>query len=124
MTATTGATDTAPVFDRIEELVPGDRAVAVRNIPNTLTFFDTHFPRHPILPGVLLLESMAALAKAAAGGERAWRLESVRAVRFKHFVGPGTRCASPPRSRRPPSRRPRYGPPPGSGTGWSPPPAP
>ncbi|WNI27229.1 hydroxymyristoyl-ACP dehydratase [Streptomyces sp. ITFR-16] len=91
MTATTGpeATATAPVFDRIEELVPGDRAVAVRNVPNTLTFFDTHFPRHPILPGVLLLESMAALAKAAAGGERAWRLASVRAVRFKHFVGPG-----------------------------------
>ncbi|GGJ51345.1 3-hydroxyacyl-ACP dehydratase FabZ family protein [Streptomyces brasiliensis] len=79
----------AGAFDRIVELEPGRRAVAVRNIPHTLPCFDHHFPRFPVLPGVLLLESMAALAKAAAGGERAWRLASVRGVRFKHFVGPG-----------------------------------
>ncbi|MEU6071334.1 MULTISPECIES: 3-hydroxyacyl-ACP dehydratase FabZ family protein [Streptomyces] len=90
MSTTQTVTDAvAPAFDRIVELEPGRRAVAVRNIPNTLPCFDHHFPRFPILPGVLLLESMAALAKAAVGGERAWRLASVRGVRFKHFVGPG-----------------------------------
>ncbi|MFF4550832.1 3-hydroxyacyl-ACP dehydratase FabZ family protein [Streptomyces sp. NPDC001435] len=88
-TRTAGTSAVAPAFDRIVELEPGRRAVAVRNIPNTLPYFDHHFPRFPILPGVLLLESMAALAKAAVGGERAWRLASVRGVRFKHFVGPG-----------------------------------
>lgn len=92
-TATATATVTAPApvptFDRVEELEPGRRAIAVRNVPQTLPVFDHHFPRFPILPGVLLLESMAALAKAAAGGERTWRLKSVRGVRFKHFVGPG-----------------------------------
>ncbi|MET9958602.1 hydroxymyristoyl-ACP dehydratase [Streptomyces sp. NPDC006326] len=76
-------------FDRLVELVPGERAVAVRNIPSTLPVFDHHFPRHPILPGVLLLETMAALAKAAAGSDTPWRLASVGGVRFKHFVGPG-----------------------------------
>jgi 3-hydroxyacyl-[acyl-carrier-protein] dehydratase len=90
MSTTQAATSAeVPVFDRIVEVEPGRRAVAVRNIPNTLPCFDHHFPRFPVLPGVLLLESMAALAKAAAGGERAWRLASVRGVRFKHFVGPG-----------------------------------
>jgi 3-hydroxyacyl-[acyl-carrier-protein] dehydratase len=76
-------------FDRLVELIPGERAVAVRNVPATLPVFDHHFPRHPILPGVLLLETMAALAKVAAGGEQPWRLAAVRGVRFKHFVGPG-----------------------------------
>ncbi|MER5485901.1 3-hydroxyacyl-ACP dehydratase FabZ family protein [Streptomyces sp. NPDC002812] len=92
-TATGASTATAEVphgFDRLVELVPGERAVAVRNIPATLPVFDHHFPRHPILPGVLLLESMADLAKAAAGGDPAgWRLASVRGVRWKHFVAPG-----------------------------------
>lgn len=92
-TATGVSTATAevpPGFDRLVELVPGERAVAVRNIPATLPVFDHHFPRHPILPGVLLLESMADLAKAAAGGDPAgWRLASVRGVRWKHFVAPG-----------------------------------
>ncbi|MFB6522884.1 hydroxymyristoyl-ACP dehydratase [Streptomyces sp. NPDC056401] len=86
----TATTEVPPGFDRLVELVPGERAVAVRNIPATLPVFDHHFPRHLILPGVLLLESMAGLAKAAAGGDPAgWRLASVRGVRWKHFVAPG-----------------------------------
>lgn len=83
-------TAVVPGFDRLVELLPGERAVAVRNIPNTLPVFDHHFPRHPILPGVLLLESMADLAKAAAGGDPdTWRIAAVRGVRWKHFVAPG-----------------------------------
>ncbi|MGW3632691.1 3-hydroxyacyl-ACP dehydratase FabZ family protein [Streptomyces sp. NPDC005122] len=77
-----------PAFDRLLELAEGERAVAVRNVPATLPCFTAHFPRHPVLPGVLLLESLAALARAAAG-PGAWHLAGVRGVRFKHFVGPG-----------------------------------
>ncbi|WP_035923299.1 3-hydroxyacyl-ACP dehydratase FabZ family protein [Frankia sp. QA3] len=77
-----------PGFDRVVELVPGERAVAIRNIPATLPVFATHFARFPVLPGVLLLESMADLAKAALGDGH-WRLRTVRGVRFRHFVGPG-----------------------------------
>ncbi|MFI5987205.1 3-hydroxyacyl-ACP dehydratase FabZ family protein [Streptomyces sp. NPDC051555] len=83
------ATAVVPGFDRLEELVPGERGVGIRNVPATLAAFDHHFPRHPILPGVLLLESMATLAKAVAGDAADWRLAGVRGVRFKHFVGPG-----------------------------------
>ncbi|MFG2480569.1 3-hydroxyacyl-ACP dehydratase FabZ family protein [Streptomyces fagopyri] len=77
-----------PAFDRLLELTEGERAVAVRNVPATLPCFTAHFPRHPVLPGVLLLESLAALARTAAG-PGAWRLAGVRGARFKHFVGPG-----------------------------------
>ncbi|MBC3841466.1 hydroxymyristoyl-ACP dehydratase [Streptacidiphilus sp. 4-A2] len=75
-------------FERVLEFEPGLRAVALRNIPGTLPFFATHFPRRPVLPGVLLLESMAALAGAAAGGAH-WRLHTAGTLRFRHFVGPG-----------------------------------
>lgn len=87
--ATSRATGVFQGFDRLVELVPGERAVAVRNVPATLPVFDHHFPRHPVLPGVLLLESMAELAKAVASGATPWCLASVSGVRFKHFVGPG-----------------------------------
>jgi 3-hydroxyacyl-[acyl-carrier-protein] dehydratase len=77
-------------FDRVVELEPGSHAVALRNVPGTLSVFDTHFPRQPILPGVLLLEDMAALAAAAAGeAPWPWRLHRVKGLRFRHFVCPG-----------------------------------
>lgn len=75
-------------FDRLVELVPGERAVAVRNVTNTLTFFDAHFPRHPVLPGVLLLETMAAVGMQAVQ-DTGLRLAGVSGVRYRHFVGPG-----------------------------------
>ncbi|WP_024805013.1 3-hydroxyacyl-ACP dehydratase FabZ family protein [Nocardia sp. BMG51109] len=77
-----------PGFDRIVELEPGIRAVAIRNIPGTLPLFADHFPRYPIMPGVLLLESMIALA-ARASGTGEWRLCTATAVRFRRFVVPG-----------------------------------
>lgn len=81
-----------PGFDRTLELEPGARAVALRNIPNTLQVFATHFPRQPILPGVMLLESMAALAVAASGAPHA-ALRSVQRLKFHHFVQPGDQVA-------------------------------
>ncbi len=88
MTTVAAPASFVPGFDRVLRVEPGVRGVAMRNIPGTLPFFATHFPRQPILPGVLLLESMAALAAATAGRPNA-RLQSVRAVRFRHFIGPG-----------------------------------
>lgn len=89
MTTQTILPPTLPAgLDRLLEWEPGRRAVAVRNVPATLPVFDHHFPRHPVLPGVLLLESMAALARTIADGGH-WRLVSARGVRFKHFVAPG-----------------------------------
>lgn len=77
-----------PGFDRILEVSPGIRAEALLNVTGTLPFFDSHFPRRPILPGVLLTESMIALAVLAAG-DPLLRLRSAEGLRFRRFVTPG-----------------------------------
>src|SRR4051812_26610910 len=75
-------------LDRIVDIDPGVRGSALRNVPNTLAVFDSHFPRFPVLPGVLIIDSLAELAAITLGGGP-WRLQSVERVRFRHFVRPG-----------------------------------
>jgi 3-hydroxyacyl-[acyl-carrier-protein] dehydratase len=74
-------------LDRVLEVEPGRSARALRNVPNTLTLLDSHFPRFPVLPGVLILDSLAELGGLAAGGEH--RLAGVERVQFRRFVQPG-----------------------------------
>lgn len=49
-------------IDRVEELEPGVRCVAVKFIDPENPIFAGHFPAKPILPGVLLIEAMAQAA--------------------------------------------------------------
>lgn len=74
-------------LDRIVVLEPGNRASALRNVPNTLSIFDSHFPLQPVLPGVLVLGSMGELARVLLGGR--WRLAGADRVRYRHFIQPG-----------------------------------
>jgi 3-hydroxyacyl-[acyl-carrier-protein] dehydratase len=74
--------------DRLLAIDPGVRGTAVRNVPSTLPLLDSHFPRFAVLPGVLLLQSMAAVARLVAGGDD-WHLRSAHTVRFRRFVRPG-----------------------------------
>jgi 3-hydroxyacyl-[acyl-carrier-protein] dehydratase len=78
-------------FDRLVSLEPGVRASAIRNVPNTLAIFDTHFPRFHVLPGVLILGTMGSLAARLLEEDtgRAWRLAGAGQVGFRHFVQPG-----------------------------------
>ncbi|OLE24450.1 MAG: hypothetical protein AUG44_19100 [Actinobacteria bacterium 13_1_20CM_3_71_11] len=82
-------------FDAVIEVVPRVRARVVRNVPQTLAVFETHFPRLRVLPGVLLLDDVAAAAALAltgplpAGRHPGWVLGSVSRVRYRHFVRPG-----------------------------------
>ncbi len=78
-------------LDRIVSVEPGETATALRNVPNTLAIFDTHFPRFPVLPGVLMLGSLGALAAVLleADTDRRWRLSGAERVAFRHFVQPG-----------------------------------
>jgi len=78
-------------LDRIVSVQPGVRAVALRNVPQTLAIFDSHFPNRPVLPGVLVLGSMAELAKILLAEESggSWRLSSADRVRYRHFIQPG-----------------------------------
>ncbi|MBN2417092.1 bifunctional UDP-3-O-[3-hydroxymyristoyl] N-acetylglucosamine deacetylase/3-hydroxyacyl-ACP dehydratase [bacterium] len=47
------------LVDKIVELVPEERVVGVKNVTLNEPFFPGHFPGHPIMPGVLIIEAMA-----------------------------------------------------------------
>jgi 3-hydroxyacyl-[acyl-carrier-protein] dehydratase len=50
------------LVDRIIELEPGKRIVGIKNVTYNEPFFPGHFPAHPIMPGVLIVEAMAQTA--------------------------------------------------------------
>lgn len=47
------------MIDRVEEYIPGESAIAYKNVCINEPFFQGHFPRNPIMPGVLIVEAMA-----------------------------------------------------------------
>ena len=47
------------MVDRIIELEEGKRAVGIKNVSSNEPFFQGHFPGHPIMPGVLIMEALA-----------------------------------------------------------------
>jgi len=50
------------LVDRVTELETKQRIVGYKNVSSNEPFFQGHFPKHPIMPGVLILESLAQLA--------------------------------------------------------------
>lgn len=50
------------LVDRVVELVPGESIVAYKNVTINEPFFNGHFPDHPVMPGVLIVEAMAQAA--------------------------------------------------------------
>lgn len=50
------------LVDRVLELEEGDSIVAVKNVTVNEPFFNGHFPGHPVMPGVLIVEAMAQAA--------------------------------------------------------------
>ena len=79
-------------LDRVVRVGDGE-AEAIRNVPNTLAIFDSHFPRFHVLPGVLILGSLGTLCAELLEQEtgRRWRLAGADRVAFRHFVQPGDR---------------------------------
>ena len=77
--------------ERLAECQPGKRALAIRNVPSTLALFDTHFPRFPVLPGVIVIADVAEVAALFLRAEtsRGWRLRFLEQVRWRHYVRPG-----------------------------------
>jgi 3-hydroxyacyl-[acyl-carrier-protein] dehydratase len=82
------------LIDRILELEPGRRVVAIKNLTLAEEYLAEHFPGFPVLPGVLMLE---AAVQASAWLVRITEdyahsmvvLKSVRAVKYGNFVVPG-----------------------------------
>ncbi|MFC5770579.1 3-hydroxyacyl-ACP dehydratase FabZ [Thauera sinica] len=50
------------LVDRVLELEPGRRILALKNVTMNEPFFPGHFPHHPVMPGVLIIEAMAQAA--------------------------------------------------------------
>ncbi|HEX6008173.1 MAG TPA: 3-hydroxyacyl-ACP dehydratase FabZ [Burkholderiales bacterium] len=50
------------LVDRVLECEPGKRLVAIKNVTINEPFFGGHFPHHPVMPGVLILEALAQAA--------------------------------------------------------------
>ncbi len=71
------------LVDRITEMEPGKRIVGLKNVTINEPFFPGHFPGHPVMPGVLIIEAMAQV-----GGILAY-LSSDEATRNKvtYFMG-------------------------------------
>jgi len=50
------------LVDRVLECVPGSRILALKNVSINEPFFPGHFPHHPVMPGVLIIEALAQAA--------------------------------------------------------------
>lgn len=50
------------LVDRVLECEPGKRIVALKNVSINEPFFTGHFPHHPVMPGVLIMEALAQAA--------------------------------------------------------------
>lgn len=71
------------LVDRVLELEPDKRLVAVKCVTRDEPFFAGHFPGHPVMPGVLILE---ALAQASALMRLAHMSEEERAGKVTYFM--------------------------------------
>ena len=87
------------LIDRVTELSLGESIVAYKNVSINEPFFNGHFPHHPIMPGVLVLEALAqacgilgfkTVNKLPADGYVYYLVGSDN-VRFKRPVMPGDR---------------------------------
>lgn len=82
------------LIDRIAELSLADRTItAIAAVPRESTVFEGHFPGHPLMPGVLLIEAMAQtsgwLLIAATNFQRMAFLAKVNEAKLRGFVYPG-----------------------------------
>ena len=83
------------LIDRIVDLVPRERVVGLKNVTINEPFFQGHFPGHPIMPGVLILEAMAQvggillLNAEAKPDEKLVYFTGLDRVKFRKPVRPG-----------------------------------
>lgn len=83
------------LVDRIVDLEPGKSAVGIKNVTINEPFFQGHYPGHPIMPGVLIIEAMAQVGGVVASLNAEGKEDQVPyftgidKARFRRPVGPG-----------------------------------
>ena len=86
------------LIDGIQTLTPNESATGIKNVSVNEPFFEGHFPDRPVMPGVLIIESMAqtagCLVVASLGKESEGKLVyfmTIENARFRKPVVPGDR---------------------------------
>jgi 3-hydroxyacyl-[acyl-carrier-protein] dehydratase len=84
------------MVDKVLEVEQGKRIVAIKNVTMNEPFFQGHFPGHPVMPGVLIIEAMAQVAAImaylASGSDASNKVSYFMAIdnaRFRKPVKPG-----------------------------------
>jgi len=83
------------LIDRVVEFEPTKRLVAIKNVTINEPFFQGHFPGHPIMPGVLVVEAMAQAGAIIMLNEIADRekklvvFTGIERAKFRQSVTPG-----------------------------------
>ena len=82
------------LIDRVIELEPGQKATAIRNVTINEEVFNGHFPQNPVLPGALIVESLAQtgavalLSEPEFAGKTAY-FGGIKSAEFRKVVRPG-----------------------------------
>lgn len=82
------------LIDCVEELIPGEKAVARRNVTINENVFNGHFPENPVLPGALIIESLAQTGAVALLSEESFKGKTayfggIQSAEFRKVVRPG-----------------------------------
>ncbi|MFQ5490551.1 MAG: 3-hydroxyacyl-ACP dehydratase FabZ family protein [Phycisphaerae bacterium] len=82
------------LVDRVVEVVPSERIVAIKAVSRAEEYLGDHFPTFPVLPGVLMLEAMVEAARWLAWASQDFEhslilLHEAKNVTYKNFVKPG-----------------------------------
>ena len=85
------------LIDRVLEVVPNEKIVALKNVSMNEPFFPGHYPHHPVMPGVLVIEAMAQAAAILSfktmgtlpSDDSVYYFVGIDNARFKRPVSPG-----------------------------------
>jgi 3-hydroxyacyl-[acyl-carrier-protein] dehydratase len=84
------------LIDKVIEIKPGEQIIAIKNVTINEPHFNGHFPNHPVMPGVLIIEALAQAAGILVAKTlgiskegRSVYLTTIDNAKFRKIVTPG-----------------------------------